>query len=688
MSTTTPAPARSADLGTESFRASLLKVALNPWVQASAVGTVALAVYIRTLAPTVMWYDMGEFATAAYVLGVAHNTGYPLLLLLGKLFTFLPVGDIAYRVNLMSAFFGAMTVVFLYRIVYELTRRRLAAAIAALTLAFTSTLWSNATWATSYDLNAFLTLLILWLMLRWRSESRIGYLYAAVLTFGLSLGNHRMILGVGLAMAYLVWRAYREKKWVLGGRAVAIVGLLFLAGFAINLYLPLRAAQNPPVNWGDPSDLEGFLRMITTGSARSFVNPFESITGVRSVVAVLTLFPIYEFTAVGLILAGLGAWALWRTDRHFLVAALFVAAVAAVMVSVYGIHNIFNYLQPIYLMLSIWLGLGVSQLLVWAEDLIGDWTGDRLTLLTRTRRTLLTSALLLGLPLVLFSRSFNLLDRSQHRDASDFADYVLSTVEPGAVVLADFWTWTPLLYAQVVEGKGREVQISSGISHPSLNQQALVENLLDLQVPVYVVMGIENSPRLKLDLTDLQLVAPYSAHYYPTHTLPLPEFKDALVPMGMVYRAISEPPDLAVAEVPQEVSLSENIGDKLMLRGFDIRPQIVSPGEPFTADYYWSVAAETNTNYWADILFADENGEVATRLGLPLWLHSHWVGSEAFATSNWPANQIMRESYDGIVPRSVQPGTYYIWAHLYEDLYREKRVGSGGVLLGTITVIP
>lgn len=688
MSTTAPNPARSADLGTESFRAILLKIALNPWVQASAVGSVALAVYIRTLAPTVMWYDMGEFATAAYVLGIAHNTGYPLVMLLGKMFTFLPVGDIAYRVNLMSAFFGAMTVVFLYMIVYELTKRRLAAAIAALTLAFTSTLWSNATWATSYDLNAFLTLLILWLMLRWRRDYQNAYLYAAVLTFGLSLGNHRMIVGVGVSMAYLIWRAYREKKWVLGGKAVTIVGLLFLAGFAINLYLPLRAAQDPPVNWGNPSDLEGFLKMITTGSARAFINPFESITSLQSVAMVLTLFPIYEFTVVGLILAGLGALALWLKDRYFLVATLFVAAVAGLMVSVYGIHNIFNYLQPIYLMLAIWLGVGVKQLLVWAEDRIGEWTGDRLTLLTRPRRTLLTSALLLGLPLVLFSRNFNMIDRSQHRDAADFADYVLSKAEPGSVILADFWTWAPLLYAQVVEGKGPDVQVSPDLSLPGLNQQALVENLLDLEVPVYVVVGIENSPRLKLNRTDLQLVAPYSAHYYPTHTLPLPEFKDALVPMGMVYRAVAEPPDLTLPEVPQDDVLNQDFGSVLTLRGFNVESQSLSPGDIFKADYYWSVPAKTDTDYWVDVLFTNENGEVATRLGLPLWLHSHWIGSEAFATSNWPANQIMHERYDGIVPRSVQPGIYYIWAHIYEDPHRDKRVGTEGVLLGTITVIP
>ena len=177
---------------------------LNPWLQAAAGAALALAVYVRTLAPSVMWYDMGEFATAAYVLGIAHNTGYPLLMLLGKLFTYLPVGDIAYRVNLMSAVFAALTVLLSYIIVFELTARRGAALVAALTLAFTSTLWSNATWATSYDLNAFLTLLILWLILRWRRTRRLTslsanvassqeaskqstqrYLYAAALVFGL-----------------------------------------------------------------------------------------------------------------------------------------------------------------------------------------------------------------------------------------------------------------------------------------------------------------------------------------------------------------------------------------------------------------------------------------------------------------------------------------------------------------------
>ncbi len=667
------------------MRASAKKTLSNPWVQAAILAALALGVYLRTLAPTVMWYDMGEFATAAYVLGIAHNTGYPLLMLLGKLFTYLPLGDIAYRVNLLSAVCAALTVMVLYWIVFELTARRTAAALAALTLAFTSTLWSNATWATSYDLNALLTILILWLLLRWRETSRAGYLQAAALTFGLSLGNHRLILTVALAAAYLIWRERRQGRW--SGRAVSLA-LLFLAGFSVNLYLPLRAAQQAPVLWADASDLQTFLTMIVSGYAGNFINPFESVGGLRSVLLVLTIFPVYEFTLVGLILAGVGAWRLFHLDRDFLIAGALIVLAAGVMVSIYGIHNIFNYFQPIYLVLAIWFGVGVQQTLLAAGEWVGARTGDRLKLLTPQRRELLATALLAGLPLVLFGRNFNIVDRSQHREASDFAHWLLARVEPRSVILADFWSWSPLLYAQVVEGQGRSVLVTNALSEVGLDQKALIADLNSKGIPVYVAYGIDDSPRLQADHSHLQLIAPFAIHYYPTYGLPLPEFKDLLVPKGSVYQAIPGIPELAVGEVPSQAQQQASFGEQLWLRGFQIQPLQIGRGEAFRAEYFWSLESETDQDYWVDVQFTDEAGNIATRLGLPIWLHSHWIGGEARGTSTWSPDQIMRESYDGLVPRSVRPGTYWIWATVYVDPDLEDLIGPvDGVRLGEITVV-
>src|SRR5262245_37911583 len=77
---------------------------------ASLLFIASLVLYVRTLAPSLLFDDSAEFQTIAYTLGIGHPTGYPIYVLLAKLFTFLPVGDIAYRVNLFSAFCAALTV--------------------------------------------------------------------------------------------------------------------------------------------------------------------------------------------------------------------------------------------------------------------------------------------------------------------------------------------------------------------------------------------------------------------------------------------------------------------------------------------------------------------------------------------------------------------------------------------------
>jgi len=67
-------------------------------------------VYLFTACPTVYLGDSGELTAAAFSIGIPHNSGYPLYVLLGKLFCLIPLGSIGFRVNLMSCFFGAGTV--------------------------------------------------------------------------------------------------------------------------------------------------------------------------------------------------------------------------------------------------------------------------------------------------------------------------------------------------------------------------------------------------------------------------------------------------------------------------------------------------------------------------------------------------------------------------------------------------
>ena len=150
---------------------------------ALAIFALALAVYNATLTPSLSYNsaDGNELATVSYTLGLAHSTGYPLYTWLGKLFTFIPVGDVAHRVILMSAVQGVAAVALLYLIMLTITSRRrdvmscdetplrtcdeAASAFTALFFAFSLTFWSQAVIAEVYAPNVFMLALTVWLLL-------------------------------------------------------------------------------------------------------------------------------------------------------------------------------------------------------------------------------------------------------------------------------------------------------------------------------------------------------------------------------------------------------------------------------------------------------------------------------------------------------------------------------------------
>ena len=132
----------------------------------------ALALYLQTLAPSVaaLFDDTLEFPLICYRLGIAHPTGYPLYILLGKLFTLGPWQNVAWSVNLLSAVAGALTVGLVYLATRQLTRRRWPALLGAGALAVSPIFWSQAVVAEVYTLNAAFVAALLWLVLRWSRQ--------------------------------------------------------------------------------------------------------------------------------------------------------------------------------------------------------------------------------------------------------------------------------------------------------------------------------------------------------------------------------------------------------------------------------------------------------------------------------------------------------------------------------------
>lgn len=147
------------------------------------LGVLCLAVYGRTLAPTLAGGDSGELTTAAYTLGVAHPPGYPLYTLLGKAFSLLPYGSIAWRLNLFSAVCNTAAVVVLLWTVWRWSGDALAGFTAAAMFAFSPLAWRYALVAEVFALNTFLVCCLLYGAVAFLHTQRPATVYLAIFTF-------------------------------------------------------------------------------------------------------------------------------------------------------------------------------------------------------------------------------------------------------------------------------------------------------------------------------------------------------------------------------------------------------------------------------------------------------------------------------------------------------------------------
>ena len=167
-------------------------------------------VYLCTAAPIVYLGDSGEFTAAAFSLGIPHPTGYPLYSLLGKIFCTIPFGNVGFRMNLMSAFFAALTAALVYNIILKMTLSVLSAVVAATFLAFTPLFWLQTVSAEVYPLHCFFVALMIRLLWQWDQSRNFHRLLMFVFVTGLSFGNHMQT--VMLAPAVLYFIISRDKK--------------------------------------------------------------------------------------------------------------------------------------------------------------------------------------------------------------------------------------------------------------------------------------------------------------------------------------------------------------------------------------------------------------------------------------------------------------------------------------------
>ena len=332
---------------------------------APLTGLIAFLLYLPTVASTVTLRngggDAGDLVRAAWVLGIPHPTGYPLWVLLAHAATWLPVGEPAYRVGLLSAVAASLATAFVAMASVELvlhlggkptTLARLAGAVAGLLLAVSPLFWQQATIPETYALDAALCACALWLTLRWLRG--VTPLWPAPLVVALALANHLVSLAVAAAVLAAVVLRRPRVAW----RELLRAALPFALTALLYLWLLARAQAHPLADWGNPTTLGALWSLVTAQEYHHFLTDRPP----GQMLLELARWPQRlreQLTAIG---AAAAVWSLaivlYRAPRAGLVL-LTALVVDLVIVSRDSAPAAPSYLHLSYLALAIALGAGM-----------------------------------------------------------------------------------------------------------------------------------------------------------------------------------------------------------------------------------------------------------------------------------------------------------------------------------------
>ncbi|MGD1995431.1 MAG: DUF2723 domain-containing protein [Anaerolineae bacterium] len=627
---------------------------------ALVVFLICLGIYVGTLAPGLSYAspDGNELATVAYTLDLAHSTGYPLYTWLGKLFTFLPIGDVAYRVNLMSAALGAAAPCALYVISRLLTGSGgrvwpscLSSAVAALLFGLSRTFWSQTTIAEVYAPNALMITLTLAMLLWWaRTEERgrerrlaegvwwrrllptrrsLVLLFVFGLCFGLSLGMHLSDLGFAPAFALFILLV---SPWTaLGPPGIASAGVGFVLGLLQFLWLPLRAHTlvDAPMRANAPTTLRG-IYAYTLGAFPNFKFAFP-VTELPGRIVVYLYFLAQQFGFVGILLGLFGMWVLLlrQPRRFFLLAGMYLVHVWFFIQ--YRAFDLDVFFIPAHLVYALFIGCGI-----W-------WVLDRAALVRRrTLRAVLTGAAALALILGLIGQiraNWVANDRSADTAIEDFYENVFAHLPQDAVLLGRGGVFGyDLFYYRLV------YDVRPDVSIPALEPGSSPQDLAGREV--YSTLPVDSLEENR---------GPWAppVGWVDRQDWTVPVLLGATGPgqdgrgQGLIlYHVTDEPPQLVVEDARPQYRIEERVG-RLVLAGYDLEANRVRAGGMVHFTLYWRLTSSlrglmVGTALGGDVLEVHEPG-----LGnLQRYL-------EAFRPSG---EGVLVEEYRVVVPQLMEQG--------------------------------
>jgi hypothetical protein len=423
--------------------------------------------YSQTIAPGLTWAyfsaDGGDLISAVATGGVPHPGGYPLYLILARIFQFLPVGDLAFRTNLLSEVCMILAVLLLYvYLLHQLRNRSLArfsSFLAALIYGLAPFVWGQALVTEVYALHGLLMIICIYVLSVEEGKSNE---YFRGVCLGLAAANH-----LSSIMIFPLLLVDFEKEAFISLPVLAKRSFGVLAGLSLYLILPVRAYFNPPVNWGNAATFNGFVWLISGKLYQAYSFNLSMVDMLQRLRAFIGLL-LGQFTWIGVLIGIYGVISL--TSNRIRILTFWITGVFLLFSIFYGSNDSQVNLLPVWLCFSIWLGYGLQDLFLWLG--------------TRTVQMYfagLLSVLLMLRILILFPS----VDLSRDHRAMDFINLAFKEIPQNAIVVVNgdegiFSLW----YGQLALGMRPDmVIIAEGLLRFDWYSESLQSTYMQANIP-------------------------------------------------------------------------------------------------------------------------------------------------------------------------------------------------------------
>ncbi len=430
-------------------------------VLAFVVAVLIVRVYLMTIYPGLFGMgDAAKFSFVGKVLGTPHSPGYPLYVMVSHLFSYVPWGTLAFRMNALSALLGAVAVFFLYFGARTLGARPAVAASVALACGLGRAFWGEALYAKGYTLAAALVCGGILLLLRWSQTGRRSHFHGAIAIFSIAIGNHLIV--ISLVPALVLHALMTSARTALAPRTLLLTAMLITAGVSQYSLIVIRTWQQAPYLEAQASSLTELVDVVTARRYAEQIGAFSAGDVVRSRIPAVASLVRRELTPVGLALVVLGLMVLARRRARDAVLCLGGALGVMALTANMSANEDEGFLLSAFLLLWLLAAVGLEAIWSW------QWPGTDGSRTTRPRRLMPALALLVAVfvPAAQVVGNYDANDHHRRTFEMQYFDALFAMLPDKAVLVRDRYPTNMMVTYKLLgeeAARGRDIVVASPV---------------------------------------------------------------------------------------------------------------------------------------------------------------------------------------------------------------------------------